>query len=125
MREGRPVVGEASGLHEAGLVRFLQQLLRERHEAGVLHQAPPLRHLRRQRFASFLPRRLQGLGEGGVALCQRRRQIPDALSQLLSGGDAVHLQTETKCQLALRSVALSGSELQELSSGANCGAADK
>lgn len=87
---------EPSGLHEAGLVRLLQQLLGERHEAGVLHQAPPLRHLRRQRFPSFLPRRLQGLGEGGVALGQRRRQIPDALSQLLSGRDAVHLWAEPK-----------------------------
>lgn len=85
-------MGEACGLHEARLVRFLQQLLRERHEAGVLHQAPPLRHLRRQRLAPFLPSRLQGLGEGGVAFCQRRRQISDALGQLLAGGDAVHLR---------------------------------
>lgn len=83
--EDGPVVGEASGLNKAGLVRFLQQLLRERHEACVLHHAPPLRHLRRQRLPSFLPRRLQGLGEGGMALGQRRRQISDALSQLLSG----------------------------------------
>lgn len=110
-------MGEASGLHEARLVRFLQQLLREGHEAGVLHEAPPLRHLRRQRFTSFLTRRLQGLGEGGVALCQRRRQISDALSQLLPGRDAVHLRTEAKRQLALCSVALRRDRLQELPSG--------
>lgn len=110
-------MGEASGLHKAGLVRFLQQLLRERHEPCVLHQAPPLRHLRRQRFASFLPCRFQGLGERGVALCQRRRQIPDALSQLLSGRDAVHLRAETECQLALCRVALSESTARAFTRG--------
>lgn len=85
-------MGEASSLHKAGLVCFLQQLLCERHEAGVLHQAPPLGHLSSQCLASFLPRRLQSLGEGGMALGQRRCQIPDALSQLLPGRDAVYLQ---------------------------------
>lgn len=103
-------MGEASGLHKARLVRFLQQLLRERHEARVLHQAPPLRHLRRQRLAPFLPSRLQGLGEGGVALRQRRRQISDALRQLLSGGDAVHLR---KPKVNLRRAATSESTAGE------------
>lgn len=81
----------AGSLHEAGLVGLFQQLLRERHEARVLHQAAPLRHLSGQRLAAFLPRHLQGLGERGVPLRQRRRQVPDALGQLLSGGHAVHL----------------------------------
>lgn len=85
----------ASSLHEAGLVRLLQQLLRERQQAGVLHQAASLRHLSSQRLAALLPRHLQGLGERGVALRQRRREVPDALSQLLSGRHAVHLEITT------------------------------
>lgn len=81
----------ARRLHKAGLVCFFQQLLSERHEARVLHQAPSLRHLSSQRLASFLPRRLQSLGERGVALRQSSRQIPDALSQLLPGRHTVYL----------------------------------
>lgn len=83
-------------LHEAGLVCFFQQLLRERHQARVLHQTASLRHLSSQRLAALLPRHLQGLGERGVALRQRRRQIPDALSQLLPGGHTVHLETSDR-----------------------------
>lgn len=81
----------ASRLHKAGLVCFFKQLLSERHEARVLHQAPSLRHLSSQRFASFLPRRLQSLRERSVALGQSSRQIPDALSQLLPGRHTVYL----------------------------------
>lgn len=83
----------ASSLHKAGLVCFLQQLLCERHEARVLHQAPSLCHLSSQCLTSFLPRRLQSLGERSMALGQSSRQIPDALSQLLSGRHAVYLVT--------------------------------
>lgn len=81
----------ASCLHKAGLVCLFEQLLCERHEACVFHQAPSLGHLRSQCLTSFLPRRLQSLGERGMALSQSSRQIPDALSQLLSGGHAVYL----------------------------------
>lgn len=86
----------ASGLHEAGLVRFLQQLLRERHQAGVFHQAASLRHLGRQRLAALLPRGLQGLGERRVAPGQGGGQVPDALGQLLPGRHAVHLWSATR-----------------------------
>lgn len=81
----------ASSLHKAGLVCLFQQLLGKRHEARVFHQASSLRHLSRQRLSSFLARRLQGLGERAVALGQSGRQIPDALSQLLSGRHTVYL----------------------------------
>jgi len=87
-------VGLASSLHEAGLVRLFQQLLGERHEPRVLHEAASLRHLSGQRLAALLARRLQSLGVRGVALGQRGRQVPDALSQLLSGGHAVDLWKE-------------------------------
>lgn len=86
----------ASGLHKAGLVRFLQQLLRERHQAGVFHQTASLCHLGRQRLAAFLPRGLQGLGERSVALGQSGGQVPDALGQLLPGRHAVHLWSATR-----------------------------
>lgn len=82
----------ARRLHKARLVCFFQQLLGKRHEPRVFQQTPSLCHLGRQRLASLLPRRLQSLGEGGVALGQSGRQIPDALGQLLSGGHAVHLE---------------------------------
>lgn len=81
----------ASSLHKARLVCFLQQLLGKGHEPRMFHQPPPLRHLSGQRLASLLPGPLQGLGEGSVALGQGGRQIPNALSQLLSGGHTVHL----------------------------------
>lgn len=81
----------ARSLHEARLVRFFQQLLGERHEPRVFHQATSLRHLSSQRLPSLLPRRLQSLGERSVALGQGGRQIPDALGQLLSGRHAVYL----------------------------------
>lgn len=81
----------AGSLHKAGLVCFFQQLLGERHEARVLHHAPSLCHLSSQCLTSLLPRRLHSLGERGVAFGQSSRQIPDALSQLLSGRDAVYL----------------------------------
>lgn len=84
-KKGKPVMSLAGGLHKAGLVRFLQQFLGERHEPCMFHQSPSLRHLCSQRLTTFLPRHLQGLGEGGVALGQSRSQISDALSQLLSG----------------------------------------
>ena len=92
VKAGEPVVNVAGSLHKAGLVRFLQQLLCEGHQARVLHQTAPLCHLGSQRLAAPLPRGLQGLGERSVALGQRGRQVPDALGQLLSGGHAVHLR---------------------------------
>lgn len=75
----------ASCLHEAGLVGFFQQFLGERHQPRVFHQAASLCYLGRQRLASFLSRQLQRLSERSVTLGQSGGQIPDALSQLLSG----------------------------------------
>lgn len=85
-------MGLASSLHKAGLVCFFQQLLCKRHEPCVFHQGPSFCHLSSQRLATFVSRRLQSLGEGSVALGQSGRQIPDALSQLLSGRHAVYLE---------------------------------
>jgi len=87
----KPVMSLASSLHKAGLVWFFQQLLGERHEPCMFHQAPSLRHLSSQCFASFLSRHFQSLGEWGVTLSQSSSQIPDTLSQLLSGWHAVNL----------------------------------
>lgn len=81
----------ARSLHKTGLICFFQQFLRVRHEPSVLQQATSLRHLSSQCLASFLPCPLQSLGERSVTLGESGRQIPDALSQLLSGRHAVYL----------------------------------
>lgn len=75
-------MSDPGGLHEAGCVELLEQLLCVDHQARMLQQTSLPRELSREGL--FLPAAgaLQGHSQGTLALCYGRSQLSDTVSQL-------------------------------------------
>lgn len=89
-----PAVRDSGGLHEAGRVRLLEQLLRVGHEARLLQQTLLLRDLPQQGLALPGAGALQGGGQGALSLHHGRPQLADGVRQLVKSHRAVCLQVE-------------------------------